>query len=155
MIAWFWLVPLYTHHGWFNVNCLLAELKCNWAVFFPLLNCNTQIWTPTHGLSKPLLPCETAYERVTFQEMPTVRPHAVASAKVAATIFKLDAMWSRFWFRRVIGRIGRWQFGWHAKGRRKLHQAWSTLSWCDRQSQWLALSDISVWSHSTFCGGMT
>ena len=48
-------------------------------------------------------------------------------------IFLLDVMWSRFWFRRGIRRIGRWRFfGWLVKGRRKPHQAWSmwsTLSW--------------------------
>ena len=56
--------------------------------------------------------------------------YAVASAKVAATISLLDVMWSRFWFRGGIRRIGRWRFfGWLVKGRRKPHQAWSTLSW--------------------------
>jgi hypothetical protein len=38
---------------------------------FSLLNCNTQIGIPTWGLRKPLLPYETAYARVTFQELPT------------------------------------------------------------------------------------
>ena len=42
--------------------------------FSSLLNCNTQIVTPTRGLRKPLLPCETAYARVTFQEVPTRLP---------------------------------------------------------------------------------
>ena len=42
--------------------------------FFPLLNCNTQIRTPTRGLRKPLLPSKTAYARVTFQEVPTRLP---------------------------------------------------------------------------------
>ena len=42
--------------------------------FFSLLNCNTQIGTPTRGLRKRLLPCETAYARVTFQEVPTRLP---------------------------------------------------------------------------------
>ena len=42
--------------------------------FFSLLNCNTQIRTPTRGLRKPLLPSKTAYARVTFQEVPTRLP---------------------------------------------------------------------------------
>ena len=42
--------------------------------FLPLLNCNTQIRTPTRGLRKPLLPSKTAYARVTFQEVPTRLP---------------------------------------------------------------------------------
>ena len=43
-------------------------------------------------------------------------------------------MWLRFWFRRGIGRIGRWRFfRCLLKRRRKLHQTWSTLPWCDRQ----------------------
>ena len=41
---------------------------------FSLLNCNTQIGTPTWGLRKPLLPCQTAYARVTFYEVPTRLP---------------------------------------------------------------------------------
>ena len=36
--------------------------------FFSLLNRNTQIGTPTRGLRKPLLPCETAYAGVTFKK---------------------------------------------------------------------------------------
>ena len=59
-------------------------------------------WTPSRGQRKPLLPCKTAYARVTFQES-----YAVASAKVAATISLLDVMWSQFWFRRGIESIGR------------------------------------------------
>ena len=43
-------------------------------VFFFLLNCNTQIGTPTWGLHKPLLPCQTAYAKVTFYEVPTRLP---------------------------------------------------------------------------------
>ena len=33
--------------------------------------------------------------------------YALASAKVAATISLLDMMWSQFWFRRGIKKIGR------------------------------------------------
>ena len=40
MMAWFWLLLLFPH-GWFNVNKLLAKLKCNWVINFPLLICNT------------------------------------------------------------------------------------------------------------------
>ena len=105
------------------------ELCC-----FSLLNCNTQISTPTRGLRKSLLPSKTAYARVTFQE-DSRSAYAIASAKVAATISLLDVMWSQFWFRRGIERIGRLRFfGWLVKGRRKPHQEWSTVSWCDRQS---------------------
>lgn len=46
----------------------------NLSCFFSLLNCNTQIRTPTRGLRKPLLPSKTAYARVTFQEVPTRLP---------------------------------------------------------------------------------
>ena len=52
---------------------IVIECSCE-LCFFSLLNCNTQIRTPTRGLPKPLLPSKTAYARVTFQEVPTRLP---------------------------------------------------------------------------------
>ena len=74
------LVPFLSHHciSWLHVfiHFFLAMLNFlpNWVEFFSLLNCNTQIGTPTWGLRKPLLPCQTAYARVTFYEVPTRLP---------------------------------------------------------------------------------
>ena len=56
-----------------SVRQTLAALQPK-LCFFSLLNCNTQIRTPTRGLRKPLLPSKTAYARVTFQEVPTRLP---------------------------------------------------------------------------------
>ena len=60
---------LYIMNGWLCQLLSTIEL-----CFFSLLNCKTQIGTPTRGLRKPLLPCESAYARVTFQEVPTRLP---------------------------------------------------------------------------------
>ena len=60
--------------------------KITWVVFFFLAKLQHNIYiyihtqklglirTPTWGLRKPLLPCKTAYARVTFQEVPTRLP---------------------------------------------------------------------------------
>ena len=56
-----------------GVNRRWCKKTCE-LCFFSLLNCNTQIRTPTRGLRKPLLPSKTAYARVTCQEVPTRLP---------------------------------------------------------------------------------
>ena len=98
--------------SWIHVHCTpdvdadMTHKENHHSCVFPLRNCNTQIGTPTGGLRKPHLPCKTAYARVTFQEVPTRLPPRKL-LQHAATISLLDVMWSRFWFRSGIGRIGR------------------------------------------------